>query len=247
MIDALNDDVLDRILKLYSTPSLAALTFVSSRSYVIALPHLLRCIFLGKNTLQCAAFFNYVLDHTQRRIPNNSVLSYPSERGRPGKHIRKLQLAYSVCTQEFDEEECTVEMWAPLLTRAPEVMPNIRSVVIEARVEDIVSHSPGFAHALLTRPFLARLELRFLGTVASNRLGQALKSAPSPAVLQRVKFAYGSTSDEQDHTTVEYIGAILFHSRKSLIQVALDGYDLYRVLANPDSGNTGVRPLPRYF
>ncbi|KAF8883485.1 hypothetical protein CPB84DRAFT_1790025 [Gymnopilus junonius] len=145
----------------------------------------------------------------------------------PGEYVHELQLT-PIVSKTY---ECPMEVWAPLLTRALRLMPNIRTVIISNYTEEIALHSPDFAFSLLSRPLLTWLELRYVGIVASDQLGQAMAYSQSmrrSAVLERVTFV--NKGERMELVANKGIGSILFHSRECLTHIELHSYDLDAVL-----------------
>ena len=57
------DDVLDHILQICSTSSLAVISRVSFHTRELALPHLLRRVCLDRNPQQVLTFLNFIIDN----------------------------------------------------------------------------------------------------------------------------------------------------------------------------------------
>ncbi|KAF8883486.1 hypothetical protein CPB84DRAFT_1790026 [Gymnopilus junonius] len=228
MTNVLNDDVLDHILSLCITSTLASFALASSRSHALTLPHLLRYVSLSKSPFQLESFFKYILGNT--RIQSPSV----NEDG--SRSLAYTFTSLKLVDTALAEVDAPFTLWAPLLPRALELMPNIRSFVMGDCVEEIVVHSPGFAFALLTRPFLTRLELSCIGDISSNSLGKAMHLEKRVSMIERVKFA--AQDEDVELMTDEGIGSVLFHSRENLTHINVESYELDAFLGGraPESG-----------
>src|ERR1700679_1598242 len=92
MSTTLIDDVLDLILQICSISSLAVISRVSSHIRELALPHLLRRVYLDRNSQQVLTFLNFILDNA-----HDSDLGIISEPGRRVFYLELGTLAFKTC------------------------------------------------------------------------------------------------------------------------------------------------------
>ena len=165
MPTTLIDDVLDYILQTCSISSLAVISRVSFHTRELALPHLLRRVYLDRNPQQVLTFSNFIIDNA-----HNSDLGIISE---PGRRVFELELDFFafktyVLNDEgvykpLKNEEYPISTWAHMLAKALRLMPNLRSFTLRDETEEIFTYSPDFGPTLLNLPQLTSLILWGIG------------------------------------------------------------------------------------
>ncbi|KAF8967635.1 hypothetical protein BDZ97DRAFT_1916586 [Flammula alnicola] len=239
-----NDDVLDHILQACPTSSLAALSLVSSHIRNLALPHLLRTVSFDQNPQHVLTFLNFILNNTQSRNVEDPNVGLRTEILGAGRYIVKLEIksfAFYATTWVEDlpvlaeKEQYPISTWAPILTLALALMPNLDSIVIEGDVEEIAFHSPDFALALFSLPRLTYIDLWSVGLLASNRFGQAMDLRKDATNLQTVKFNLHGDLEQLELTAGEGMGSVLFHTRRRLTEIDLTECNLRDLLHNKES------------
>ncbi|KAF8966287.1 hypothetical protein BDZ97DRAFT_700381 [Flammula alnicola] len=239
-----NDDVLDHILQACPTSSLAALSLVSSHIRILALPHLLRTVSLDRNPQELLTFLNFILNNTQSRNVEDPDVDHRTEILGAGRYIVKLEiglLALQTTVRvgdrlvDAENEEYPISTWAPVLTCALAIMPNLHSIFIQGDVEEIAFHSPDFALALFSLPRLTYIDLWCVGLVASNRFGHAMDLRKDVSNLQTVKFNVHGDLEQLDLTAGEGMGSILCHTRGRLTEIDLTDCNLRNLLYDDES------------
>ncbi|KAF8966277.1 hypothetical protein BDZ97DRAFT_1992748 [Flammula alnicola] len=239
-----NDDVLDHILQACPTSSLVVLSLVSSHIRILALPHLLRTVSLDRSPQGLLTFLNFILNNTQSRSVEDPDVGHRTEILGAGRYIVKLEigvLALQTTVWVVDRlvpvenEEYPVSTWAPILTRALALMPNLHSIVMKGKVEEIAFHSPGFALALFSLPRLTYIDLWSVGLLASNCFGHAMDLRKDVTNLQTVKFNVHGDLEQLDLTAGEGMGSVLFHTRGRLTEIDLFECNLRNLLHGEES------------
>ncbi|KAH6879924.1 hypothetical protein BKA70DRAFT_1411953 [Coprinopsis sp. MPI-PUGE-AT-0042] len=131
---ALIDDVLDTVFCHCDPSSLSILTRVSSRFSALALPHLLHSVSFEKDLTHLVSFLNLITSDDHRQDVGDPGL---------GRHVRRLRIAsealmknrrwHTAQSMTMAEVEAVTEYtetvpiptWAPLLTSALRLMPNL--------------------------------------------------------------------------------------------------------------------------
>ncbi|KAF8966307.1 hypothetical protein BDZ97DRAFT_1917689 [Flammula alnicola] len=238
------DDVLDHILQACPTSSLTVLSLVSSHIRVLALPHLLRTVSLDRNPQQVLTFLNFILNNTQSRNIKDADVGHRTEILGAGRYIIKLEIVdFAFCTTIWvedapvlaEKEEYPISTWAPILTRALALMPNLHSIVIEGKVEEIAFHSPDFALALFSLPRLTYIDLWSVGLLASNQFGHAMDLRKDVTNLQTVKFSVHDDLEQLELTAGEGMGSVLFHTRGPLTEINVSACNLRNLLHDEES------------
>lgn len=222
---SLNSDVLDYILQHCSTSALIALSLVSSQLHPLTTRYLLHTVHLDRNPKQIFDFLNFVVDRTCQ-TKSSEILG-------PGSLTVRftMVLAFQTFKPEsgmflpMKKEEYPVSAWAPLLTRALTLMPNLCSVVIGDLVEEICISSADFPSALLSRPRLTSLTLGNVGPTASRYFGQAMermKDIPNFHIVD-IGSDHGVFESALQITPHTGIGQALFRSSACLTEISLRG------------------------
>ncbi|KIM49589.1 hypothetical protein M413DRAFT_21780 [Hebeloma cylindrosporum] len=165
-IPKLNSDVLDCVLQECPTSSLVVLSLVSSNIHALTLPRLLHSVYLDQSPKQILSFLDFIIDNAHGA----------------GRRVLNLKLDGHALYQEEPElpsipteiVEDPIALWAPTFARALAFMPNLLSLFLRDKVEEIASHSSDFAAALLSLPRLQSLYLTSVGHVASSQFGRLM-------------------------------------------------------------------------
>ncbi|KAF8884745.1 hypothetical protein CPB84DRAFT_1788949, partial [Gymnopilus junonius] len=190
------------ILRACSVSTLVNLSLVSSHIRLAALPHLLRTIL---------RFLKYIITNTHKKSthpdPHSEVVLGP------GRYVIDFEILTLACqtTEKVwagesyyfvptENEPYPTRIWGPLLTKALTLMPNLRSILIEAQVGEICSESPEFLPTLFGRPRLTDIDLWGIGSEAPNS-----RDTKKLALLKK-----------------EGLGSVLFYSREHLQELDLE-------------------------
>ncbi|KAF8966294.1 hypothetical protein BDZ97DRAFT_2074238 [Flammula alnicola] len=240
----MNDDVLDHILQACPTSTLAALSVVSSHIRILAFPHLLRTVSLDRSPQGLLTFLNFILNNTQSRNVEDPDVGPRTEILGAGRYIVKLEIGFLALETTVwvvdrlvpvENEEYPVSTWAPILTRALAVMPNLHSIVVKDKVEEIAFHSPDFALALFSLPRLTYIVLWSVGLIASNHFGEAMDLRKDVTNLQTVKFCIHGDLEQLELTAGKGMGSVLFNTRGRLTEIDLSECNLRDLLHDEDS------------
>ena len=221
------DDVLDLILQFCPISSLAVISCVSFHTRELALPHLLRRVYLDRNPQQVLTFLNFILDNA-----HDSDLDIISE---PGRHVFELELdvlAFKTCVinegiyKPVENEEYPISTWAHMLAKALKLMPNLRSFTLRDETEEIVTHSPDFAPTLLSLPQLTSLVLWGAGPNTSLSFGRTVDTLKGATKLQALDLSVTSDEEEMEVVAHEGVGQFLSHYSVHLRDLSLCGLDL---------------------
>ncbi|KIM47559.1 hypothetical protein M413DRAFT_22203 [Hebeloma cylindrosporum] len=233
MPTTLIDDVLDLILQTCSISSLAVVSCVSFHTRELALPHLLRRVYLDRNPQQILTFLNFILDNAHDS--DFGVISAP------GRHVLELELddlalkSYVLNEKgEYDlaeKEGYPISTWAPTLAKALRLMPNLRSFTLRDQTEEIVTYSPDFVPTVLSLPQLMLLILWEIGPNTSLSFGKAFDSLKGATKLQALML---SPMEEMELVANEGFGRFLSHYSMHLTGLGLDGLDLSTFLQDDE-------------
>jgi hypothetical protein len=220
-------DVLDLILQLCSISSLAVISRVSFHTRELALPHLLRRVYLDRNPQQVLTFLNFILDNA-----HDSDLGIISKTGR---HVFELELdTLAFKTTVLNEgvykpvrnEKYPISTWALMLAKALRLMPNLRSFTLRDETEEIVTYSPDFGPTLLSLPELTSLILWGIGPNTSLSFGKAIDTLKGATKLQALNLSVMSDEEEMEVVVHEGVGRFLSHYSVHLTDLSLCGLDL---------------------
>ena len=236
----LPDDVLFVILGACSKPSLNSLSFTSSQCKDLAETRLLHTVRLDRNPSQIISFLNYILSNTRPSKDDSKKLIGA------GTQVRTFEVLYPAFKMERDNWRAVetlhpVSTWAPTLTRALALMPNLRAITIAHDVDVIAHCSPEFASTLLSRPQLHTLALTGLKSLTSEQFGKAMTSAGGGIHLQKVILTVPVSEDLQ-LSVGEGMGSVLFHSRKTLIELRKDSCNLRGLLCGDQRAESSDTP-----
>ncbi|KAF8891459.1 hypothetical protein CPB84DRAFT_1784169 [Gymnopilus junonius] len=190
---SLNYDVLGHILHYCSTSTLNNHCLVSSQFRLLAIPHLLHDI---------------VNTHESNSDRHSGVLDV-------GRHVVSLRLLKSAffIVDKYGGRTNTLSGPGIFFGKCLELMPNIRSIVIAAKVEDIASLSDDFGRSILSRPLLTDLELCDVGPITSLALGP---------------------ETDLESIARKRIGRFLMHSKETLEEIHFDSSVMHNLLAHGD-------------
>ncbi|KAH6894879.1 hypothetical protein BKA70DRAFT_1319905 [Coprinopsis sp. MPI-PUGE-AT-0042] len=178
MAIALDNDVLDIIFCECQISSLGSLVQVSSTFYAIALPHLLHSVTFKKNLSQLASFFEFIL-----RCGGEHGGCFSE-----GRHVKRLEITLDPMSNSHYTDTLPAATWAPMLTSALQLMPNLRELLVGYQIEDIVHHSPLFISTLLACHSLKRFSLGKIGVETSMALGKACLGISPALRLEAASF-----------------------------------------------------------
>ncbi|KAF8891474.1 hypothetical protein CPB84DRAFT_1784213 [Gymnopilus junonius] len=251
MARSLNYDVLDHILHYCSSSTLNNHCLVSSQFRLLAIPHLLRDVCLDRNPAQIVSFLNFIIANTQKDI-NKSNSDRHAGGLNVGWHVFSLRILKSAfftadkvwkngrwCSVRIGWEQYPIRTWASSLSSALELMPNIRSIVIGANVEDIASLSDDFGRSLLSRPLLTDIELCDVGPITSFGLGREAELKRSTTSIRSFKFRGYNNADPLELSGRKGIGRFLMHSRETLEEIHFDSSVMHNLLAHGDVTSHG--------
>ncbi|PPR04258.1 hypothetical protein CVT26_004172 [Gymnopilus dilepis] len=238
----LNDDVLHEIVEDCCISSLTNLCRVSTRFYAIALPHLLRHIVFTDGPDQMLQFFRFIIDNatceesdeTSREIAGRYHLRRSHT---PGIHVVSFRVeedafgTYLAYTAHSLPKEYELEAWAPIMTKALALMPNLRSLAITASFNSICKYSPEISTIILSKPFLVDLQLGSIHDYASLSLGEAVSSSKANIKLKQITIETVSA-----HT--EGLRDLLFSCRNSLKMLSCSDSNIQNLLF----GSRGTDP-----
>ena len=227
MSTTLIDDVLDYIFQTCSISSLALISRVSFHTRELALPHLLRRVYLDRNPQQVLTFLNFIIDNA-----HDSDLGIISE---PGRRVFELELhifafkTYVLNKKEgeykpVENEEYPISTWAHMLAKALTLMPNLRSFTLRDETEEIFTYSPDFGPTLLNLPQLTSLILWGIGPNTSLSFGMAIDTLKGANKLQALYLL--SDVDEMEVVAHEGVGRFLSHYSVHWTDLSLSGFDL---------------------
>ncbi|PPR05317.1 hypothetical protein CVT26_011576 [Gymnopilus dilepis] len=243
MIIISNDDIFYEILRACSLSTLLNLCAVSTHFYAAALPHLVRDICFRQGPFRLLGFLRFIIDKTRIVDAVEVDDSDPTFRfSGPGKYVMTLEIWYSAFRTSEDvmrggrlvhvwpqHEPYPVDVWAPVLTKALSLMPNLRSVTVYGYVEKICGQSRDFASTLLGRPLLTSVVLREIGPLASSLLGEAAALNESTLNLKRITLRdiYNLRDIDEPPVLEENsgLGRLIYYSREHLTELALDECD----------------------
>jgi len=223
------DDVLDHILQTCSISSLIVISCVSFHTCELALPHLLRRVYLDRNPQQVLTFLNFIIYNA-----HDSDLSIISK---PGRHIFELELdMFAFKTYVLNElegiykpvenEEYPISTWAHMLAKALRLMPNLQSFTLRGETEEIVTYLPDFGPMLLNLPQLTLLILWGIGPNTSLSFGKAIDPLKGATKLQALNLSVMSNEEEMEVVAHEGVGRFLSHYSVHLTDLCLSGLDL---------------------
>ncbi|KIM47558.1 hypothetical protein M413DRAFT_22202 [Hebeloma cylindrosporum] len=233
MPTTLIDDLLDHILPICSISSLAVISRVSFHTRELALPHLLRRVYLDRNPRQILTFLNFILDNAH---DSDCVIS-----SEPGRHVFELELdSFALKSYVLNEEgvykpaeneEYPVSTWAPTLAKALRLMPNLRSFTLRGETEEIVTYSSDFGLTVLSLPQLTSLMLWQIGPNTSLSFGKAIDSLKGTTKLQALML---SPMEQMEVVAHEGVGRFLFHYSMHLTDLCFLELDLKAFLQDDE-------------
>ncbi|KAF8891454.1 hypothetical protein CPB84DRAFT_1784159 [Gymnopilus junonius] len=233
----LNDDVFEHILRECSVSGLVNISLVSSHFHVSAMPHLLRTVSLDRNPEQIIGFLDFIINSSHKNI-DNEILGL-------GRYVLTFEDHYHLAAAE--PEPYPISTWAPSLTKALALMPNLRSFVIEAEIDDICLHSPDFVATLLARPRLTDIDLWGIGPTATTSFGQAMRLEEDTIRLRKVKYYIGDDIKQLALLKGEGFGSVLFASKEYLEELYFEAADMHNLLIDEqrsrDSLNVARTPV----
>ncbi|KAH6879724.1 hypothetical protein BKA70DRAFT_1345110 [Coprinopsis sp. MPI-PUGE-AT-0042] len=174
----LGNDVLDIIFCECQISSLGSLVQVSSTFHALALPHLLHSVTFKKNLSQLASFLEFIL---RRGGEHGGCFS-------EGRHIKRLEITLDPVSNSHYADTIPAATWAPMLTSALQLMPNLREFLVGCQIEDIVHHSPLFISTLLACHSLKRFSLGKIGVETSMALGKVCPGISPALRLEAASF-----------------------------------------------------------
>ncbi|KAF8891463.1 hypothetical protein CPB84DRAFT_1848951 [Gymnopilus junonius] len=209
------------------------------------MPYLLLTVSLNQSPEQLIDFLHFIINNSHRNIDGEII--------GPGHYVLAFEILTFACTtaveiQDDDgyyhfapaePEPYPIDAWAPLLTKALALMPNLRSVVVEADIDDICLHSPDFAATLLACPRLTDMNLLGIGTPASNSFGQAIYSKQGVMRLRKVQHHIGDGIKKFELLKTEGFGSVLFSSKEHLEDLSLESACMHSLLVDERTSPAG--------
>ena len=240
MATILNDDVLYEICRACPASTLVKLSLVSTTFYTMAMPNLLRNVGFYRDLVMLLRFIHFILHNSTAvsEIPGQQVGGMQRfSIANPGNHVYKFEMDLGRENDEADtSSNCPIEEWAPLLTKAIMVMPNLRSVAI-LDFRQICYYSSQFVEALLSRPHLTSFEVDGFGGTASRHVGEVVKSKRCEAPrLKYIGFNDWFTFDDWEVAAFfkdDGFGSLIYSCRKTLERLALDECNMRNLLVGP--------------
>ncbi len=226
MVPSLNEDVLDQIFQYCPNYTHRVLRQVSSDMRSIVWRHMCRTVTLPYSHRRLCAFLKFIADNTHN-----------TDTGRiwgAGTHVLRLNIRQKfLCdinlflpAESREEGQYSVSQWAPHLTHALTLMPQLLSFSLKKRAEEIASHSPQFAMTLGNQPSLTCLELHPVGPLLSNQLERAADSAHNFSKLRDIEFSLNP--GQQDQAMWRFLLLI----RDRLTKVVSSNWDLSFLIHN---------------
>ncbi|KAH9475018.1 hypothetical protein JR316_0012119 [Psilocybe cubensis] len=246
-MEVLVEDVLDTIIQCCPIYTISIISRVSYSLRRLALPHLLHSVCLDRSPMQVVGFLNFILDNGPESFMD------------PGKHVFELEFVESPAFKRrvlhdgvyllTTNEIYRLSSWAPMLTQALMLMPNLRSFTVKGNTDDIVTHSPSFGHILGSLSSLTSLTLWGVGSQTSLSFCDLTGNVETTgSSLRELKIA-GSYEYSEELTTVsedDGIGKLLAKHSHTLKELCLVALNLMGFLANHNinhdrsSGCSGV-------
>lgn len=172
-----------------------------------------------------------------------------------GKHVFEFGITMLAFRNEINgknlklsDKEASVSTWAPLLTSALSLMPNLRVFIMEERMEDLVLQSPDFANVLFDHLQLTSIALGGIRKTASDLVEKATETRGDILGLQTIALR-NQSSDIHELRIDGGMGRLLLQNRTSLTNVGLTEWNLCSFMPHPqplqnDNGtpSTGVFP-----
>ncbi|PPQ79310.1 hypothetical protein CVT26_001043 [Gymnopilus dilepis] len=222
MTSVLNEDLFYEIFAACSVSTLVNISLVSTRFYMAAMPYLLRDATFDRSPELLSRFLHFIIDNsaaTSLRTDRHPVQPHIAARrlriADPGKYVSTFELYERGCrtTKEGPNarsglihvrpEPYPCKLWAPLLTQAISLMPNLRSVAIHSRFDKICRCSPQFLEVLLTRPRLTSFTVPDFDCASSRAVGEVVRERKADmAKLRKIAF------DDADAGEFCHVGAV---------------------------------------
>ncbi len=230
MLPSLNEDVLDHIFHFCSNSVLSVLCQVSSDTRSIGWRHMCRTVTLPHSHRRLCAFLKFIVDNTHN---TETGIIWGA-----GTHVLRLNIrdiffcdidVFSSSLEDITGDgqySESVSQWAPRLTHALTLMPQLLSFSLKVSAEEIASHSPQFAIALGNHPFLTCLELRTIGPLLSNQLERAADSGHNFSKLRSIEFSLNPGQQDQA------MWRFLFLYRDRLTKIVSSHWDLSFLIHN---------------
>ncbi|PPQ97138.1 hypothetical protein CVT26_000625 [Gymnopilus dilepis] len=245
MATILHDDLLYEICKACPVSVLTKFCLASIACYTLAMPNLLHEVVLSRSLESTLRFIRFILDNSTTGAAGTAELSGEGEPRRtqrltimdPGNYIHTFRMSWrSTRGTAGASSNCPIAEWAPLLTQAILLMPNLRSVAILANFRQICRYSSQFAEALLSRPHLTSFELDRFGATASRHVGEIVKSKRCEAPrLKYIGFNYRYTFDDWEAAALfknSGFGSLIYSCRQTLEQLTLADCKMEDLLTN---------------
>jgi hypothetical protein len=219
-------DCLTEVLSVCTKDSLLALSRTSSQVNTLVTPFILSSVeFGGIEFAKMELFLRLIVEG------NGNV-------SEPGRHVRHLKLTagsavyyylYNTNPSLASSPPNLKFNWGYALTRALELMPNLRSFEMGHGFDSLLVDCPRLASVLMSRPQLRRLLLREVQPITGERLGEAV-SRTTPAQLRCLAIGRLVKFGGNEFEIMEGFGKVLAEARESLIEVSFSGYNLQSLI-----------------
>jgi hypothetical protein len=235
MAPILVDDVLDVIFQNCTPNSVAVISQTSSRTYILAIPCLLRNVRLLQAP-QAHRFLQFILHGSQSRLFPHGIARYVVDLSLGREVFQTLDAISRGHAIMEGQPDYPCSQLAPALTAAIHGMTNLQSFEIQSNTEGAMKHSPDLAQALLKLPVLRTLSLTDVWAEASNALATAV------AAIQGGKLSHISTLKlivnaplNHPQATSPGFHRFISHLSPHLVNLDIENIDLSGILADTAS------------